>query len=130
MWERYAYQSENQSKRRKFFAEIDQIAKKYIADTVFHQAHAALHRSKRESPTFIWDESLLPASTAPHVLRLWISDSSRTRKFLTALFRHYADVYRKGSIVRRTVTAVNTADKYGWKPLKTTEALVESGDIN
>jgi hypothetical protein len=129
MWERYAYHFQNQSKRRKFLSEIELIAKQYLADTVFRQAYAAVHGSKM-APKSFWDETLLHPSTAPYVLRQWITDSARTRKFLTTLFQHFADIYRKGSIVRRAVIAVTTADRFGWRPLKITEVLVKTGDIN
>jgi hypothetical protein len=129
MWERYAYQFENQYRRRKFFAEIDRIAKGYLANIVFCQVDAALYRRKIQPPEFIWDDTLLPLGTAPHVLRQWVSDSTTTRKFLTALFRHFADISQKGSIARRALFAANAADKFGWKPGQITKVLVETGDM-
>src|SRR4030095_10309624 len=68
-------------------------------------------------------------STAPHVLRQWISDSAATRRFLTALFQHFADIHRKGSLTRRTIIAANIADYFGWKPQKITKRLCETGDV-
>jgi hypothetical protein len=129
MWERYAYHFQNQNKRRKFFAEIGLIAKRYLGDILFCHAYPAVHRSKMAIPELFWDETLLPRRTAPHVLRQWINDSAGTRKFLTALFQHFADIHRKGSMTRRTIIAANVAYKIGWKPQKNTEILTETGDI-
>ena len=130
VWERYAHHFQNQKTRRRFFAEIDRMAKGYLANIVFCQVDAALHHTRPEGPEFLWSEILFPRKTAPHLLRQWISDSARTRKFLTALFQHFADVYRKGSTARRAIIAANVADKVGWKPQKITEFLVQTGDIS
>jgi hypothetical protein len=60
MWARYAHHFQNQKARRNFFAEIDRIAKRYVANIVFCQADAALHKTKAELPEFLWNETLLP----------------------------------------------------------------------
>jgi hypothetical protein len=130
VWERYAHNFEDQKSRRIFFAEIDRSAKHYAAHSVFYQAYAVLHNTKVELPEPLWNETLLHPETAPHVLRQWINDSARTRKFLTALFQHFADVHRRGSIARRAITAANVADKFGWRPQKITKFLVQTGDIS
>jgi len=130
VWERYAHHFQSLKTRRNFFAEIDRMAKGYLANIVFCQVDAALHHTAPERPEFLWSEILFPRKTAPHLVRQWISDSARTQKFLTALFQHFADVHRKGSIARRAIIAANVADKFGWKPQKITKFLVQTGDIS
>jgi hypothetical protein len=130
VWERYAHHFQNQKTRRNFFAEIDRIAKRYVADIVFCHAVAALHNTKVELPELLWNETLLHPETAPHVLRQWISDRATTEKFITALFQHLAHLSRKGSTARRAMIAADAADESGWKPLKITEVLVQTGNIN
>jgi hypothetical protein len=130
VWERYAHHFRNQKTSRNFFAEIDRMARGYLANIVFCQVDAALHHTRPERPEFLWSAILFPRKTAPHLVRQWISDSARTRKFLTALFQHFADVHRKGSTARRAIIAANVADKFGWKPQKITKFLVQTGDIS
>jgi hypothetical protein len=130
LWERYAHHFQNLKTRRNFFAEIDRMAKGYLANIVFCQVDAALHHTVPERPEFLWSEILFPRKTAPQLVRQWISDSARTQRFLTALFQHFAGVHRKGSIARRAIIAANVADKIGWKPQKITKSLVQTGDIS
>jgi len=132
MWERYAYQFQTEDRRRKLFAEIERIAKRYLANIVFCQVDASLHRTKMQPPEFIWDATLLPGRTAPYLLRQWISDSATTRKFLTALFRQFVDVSQKGSIPRRALIAAHAAGKLGldWVPREITGVLIKRGDIS
>jgi hypothetical protein len=130
VWERYAHHFQNQKARRNFFAEIDRIAKRYVADIVFCHACAMLHNTKVELRELWWNKTVLPPETAPHVLRQWISDSATTQEFLTALFQHLAHLSRKGSTARRAMIAADAADEFGWKPQKITEVLVQTGDIS
>ena len=103
VWERFAHHFQDSEKRYDFFAAIDDRAKRFQTYMIFCQAHAALHCKQADPPDLLWDDTLLPAETAPR-LRQWTSDRVTTERFLIALFDHFARFRAKGSIGRRDLS--------------------------
>ena len=129
VWERFAHHFQNSKKRHDVFAAIDAHTKRFQQDMVFCQAHAALHCKKADPPDLLWDDTLLPAETAPHLLRQWTRDRAATKRFLIALFDQFARFDAKGSIGRRGLILANTVPQHRWKPQLMVQKLEETGDV-
>ena len=129
VWERFAHHFQDSEKRYDFFAAIDDRAKRFQQDMIFCQAHAALHCKQADPPDLLWDDTLLPAETAPHILRQWTRDRATTERFLIALFDHFARFRAKGSIGRRGLILADTVPQHRWKPQLMVQKLEETGDV-
>jgi hypothetical protein len=129
IWEKYAHHFQSSAKRRALFAAIESNAKRFHQDIIFCQAHAALHGKPADPPDLLWDDTLLPYETAPHLLRQWTRDRTRTQTFLTRLFHHFAGFKTKGSTGRRALILANTLAQHSWKPQLMVEKLEQTGDV-
>jgi hypothetical protein len=129
MWERYAHHFQNRTTRQRYFSKIDLIAKRYLGDIIYCQADAARRDETASVPDLLWDETFLPRRLAPHLLRQWTIDCAQLRRFLVALFDHFARFHAKGSICRRSILVAQRALEVGWKPLEHTKNLIATGDI-
>jgi hypothetical protein len=129
MWKRYGHHFQNRETRQRFFSLLESIARKYLSNIIYWQAEAARCDETPSVPNLLWDDALLPRRVAPHLLRQWTIDSAQLRRFLVALFDHFARFDAKGSIGRRSILVAQGALEVGWKPLAHTKNLIATGDI-
>src|SRR5436305_1283298 len=78
---------------------------------------------------FEWDDSLLPKSIAPWIVRLATLHPGVLEDFLPRFFVHASDCLLRGSTYRRALVIVQGVRDRGWSAEKHTRRLVELGEI-
>jgi hypothetical protein len=76
-----------------------------------------------------WDESLLPKTIAPWVVRLATLHPDVLEYFLPRFFVQVSDCLLEGSTYRRALVIVQGVRTFGWSAEKHTKRLVELGAI-
>ena len=77
-----------------------------------------------------WNASLLPRSTAPHVLRVAILHPGILENFLLRFFVQASDFWAQKSTYRRAILILQAVPRFGWSADKHTKMLMELGALD
>ena len=128
-WESYKHHFVGNINRQKFFDDLRKLARRISSAWLVSFSSHLIKTSDKSDEVFLWNDSLLPRESAPHVLRLAILHPGVLEYFLPRYFERASDLSAGTSTFRRAIRILDNVPKYGWSAENHTKALLDSGDM-
>ena len=130
VFQHYQHHFVGDRNRKRFFAELRNLTRRIASACLVSIREPRAESASHPDESFRWNASLLPRSTAPHVLRIAILHPGVLENFLPRFFVQVSDVWAQKSTYRRALLILQAVDRFGWSAEKHTKMLVELGVLD
>jgi hypothetical protein len=124
LWQKYQHHFVSDRNRKRFFVDLRRLTR-HIASTWLVSIGEPKGKPEDDlHEAFSWNESLLPRSIAPHVLRVAILRPGVLENFLPRFFIQASDLWAEKSTYRRALLILQGVPSLGWSAEKHAENLI------
>jgi hypothetical protein len=129
IWKDYQRHFIGDKNRQLFFSKLQRVTRRIASILLARDWEMERERNANVEADLQWDESLLPKSIAPWVVRLATLHPGVLEDFLPRFFVHASDCLLQGSTYRRAMLIQQAVGDFGWSAEKHTRRLVVLGEI-
>ncbi len=130
VWQHYHHHFIGDQNRKRFFAELQSLTRRIASACLVSVGEPQGEPDGDSDEALRWNTSLLPRTTARHVLRLAILHPGVLENFLPRFFFQASDFWTKKSTYRRAILILQAVPRFGWSAEKHTKKLMELGVID